>query len=295
MANKRRNGQKAVALGLLLCLALGGAAGLAEDMQQTALESAMERLTQAESMTVDAQVVVRQNGEDLITGEALCQTGADGQYASATITRVGGETKDMEMSVAGGTRVVRMGDDFYSMPMEVEAEDEVSGEADAFALSERTMGYASTVMTQLFGTVTEKMTVTTDGISLHLAGEEVPAILNLAVSLTDSLPTQTESSILYGTRGEAAQSDAPEALSLGSSLRIDRIDMDVAMEGELISGIQFTIVLAGEDAEGEAMETELAAVIRIYDVDATQPATVDMTGVDMKPFTSPHRGAGSSR
>lgn len=295
MMNRRGFSAKAMVLGLTLCLALGGvASAMAEETTAStaSFEAIAEKMADADSMTLDAQIAIRQNGEDVITGDVLCQLAEDSQYTSATITRVGGETADMEQSISGGTRTVRMGDDFYSMPDDGEdmlddAEDMT--ESERGMMPEDTSAYLNTVIEQLFGSMTQKMTVTDDGISLHVSGDEVPAILNLAMSMMDGYQvTDDAQTLLYGTRGEAAEA-TPEHLSLGTNLRIASIDLDVAMADDFLSGIQFSIVISGVDADGAAIETELAAVVRVTDVNATTPAAVDVTGVDMQPVKTFHR------
>lgn len=304
MMKTRGYGRKAAILGLILCLAMGGAAGIAEDARSTsnAVLEGMgasdtildigERMADADSMTIDAQIAVRQNGEDFVTGTALYQFAGDDQYMRAEIAHASGEAAEMEQSTADGTRVMRKGDDYYSMPIGDEAdEDDDDLITSRISLPEDTAGYMGTVLGQLFGVVTEKMTVTEDGIGLHLAGEEVPAILNLVLSMADGHTAEAPArTILHGTRGVAAEPKADDTLSLGSSLRIDRIDLDVAMEGDYVSGIQCSIVLTGVDAEGATVETELASVIRISDVNATTPDVVDTTGVEMTPIESPRGG-----
>ncbi|MDL2319131.1 hypothetical protein LJC74_08700 [Eubacteriales bacterium OttesenSCG-928-A19] len=296
-----RHGQKMVAIGLTLCFAMGGAIGLAEDTAgTTALEAAMESMASAESMTIDAQFAIRQNGEDYMTGDMLYQYDSESRYSSSAITDADGETHEMEMSGSGDTCVLRSGDDFYSMSvdeMEKRRKDtEAPASEDADEAAESATGdYLRTVMEQLFGSVYDQMTISDTGLSLHLAGDEVPAILNLAVSMHSDLmeadlstyATTSRPVVLHGTRGEQNMvevEDVKTRPSLGSGLHIDRIDLDVAIEGETISGVQCSIVLVGQDADGAPLETELAAVIRILDVNTTEPATVDTDGVEMKPI-----------
>lgn len=303
MTSKRNFGLKTLALGLTLCLSLGGVVGLAEDTQSSVLDGVLESMSAAESMTIDAQFAIRQNGEDKITGDVLFQAGQETQYASATVTHLDGETRDMEMSVSDGTQVIRMGDEYYSVPVDEKDEDDAE-ENDAKEPAKETTAiepnttaaYMSTVMDQLFGSVTDSMTVSETGLALHLAGDEVPAIVNLAVSMmghsmpgdigADAVTSSTSRAILHGTKGATAEEPeevTKERMSLGTNLYIDRIDLDVAVEGDTITGIQCSIVLMGKDADGEVLETELAAVVRILDVNATTPNTVDLTGVEMKP------------
>lgn len=300
MTTKQGYGQKIAAVALILCLALGGAVGYAEDAQTDALEGVMTQMAEAESMTIDAQFAVRQNGEDKITGDVLFQSAGESQYASAVVTHADGETRDMEMSQADETRVIRMGDEFYSVPVtEIEKDSDTAAEVEPDETAEFSNIYLETVVDQLFGTVTENMTVTEEGISLHLAGDEVPAILNLGLSMmdgfTDVSTATPERAILHGTRGAAAEAEPDAPMTLGGKVRIDRIDVDISTDGEMINGIQCSIVLTGEDAEGAALETEFAAVIRIYDVNATEPAAVDITGVEMTPVTHSHHGSWRGR
>lgn len=128
----------------------------------------------------------------MITGDVLFQYAENSQYSLATVTHVDGETREMEQSTADGTSVMRVDDEYYVVSGEMDEDDDYDwkgrgGRTGDVSLSmpEDTAGYMSTVMEQLFGEVTEKMTVTDDGFSLHLAGDEVPAILNLALSMTD--------------------------------------------------------------------------------------------------------------
>lgn len=300
--------RKITAIGLILCVALGGVAALAqEDAGTGMLESALDYMKEADSLTIDAQFAVRQNGEDRVTGDMLYEAKGGAGYASAVIAHASGEVRDMEMAVSGGTHILRVGDDFYSMPVEAADDEETGGAHEA---PRETQGnanpYLGAVMEQLFGTVQEKMEISETGLSLHLAGDEVPAILNLAVSMLggvadrnaradeDAFAAATASTpvILHGTRGEMEEeADETKAVpTLGSDLHIDRIDLDVAIEGETIAGVQCSIILIGTDADGAALETELAAVIRVTDVNATEPATIDVSGVDMRPMKRQRTG-----
>lgn len=307
MARKMGYGSKIMAVGLVCCLMLGGTAGLAEvDVQSEALKSAMESLTAADSMTVDAQFAVRQNSEDVMTGSAVYQFDGTTKYASAQVAHGDGETRDLELSASGDTCTVRVGDEFYAVPIEKadEAADE-TGEpapevAEEPATSEKgTADYLSTVREQLFGSVSSNLAISDTGVELHLAGDEVPAILNLAVSIMSSADVASMVSdatsaaaddtaapaILHGTRGATQEAEVVKAgLSLGSQLHIERADMTVAIESGTISGAQLSIVLIGTDAEGAQIETELAIVLRITNVGATVPAAIDMSGVEMKPM-----------
>lgn len=295
-----RYGKKAAAWGLTLCLALGSAAGFAESTVptdasmlegmgiSTSIEDLGKQLAEVESMTVNAQAAIRQNGEDKVTATALYQFNGDRNYASGTITHANGDTVEMELSTADGTHIARVDDEYFSVPVDADEEAEIIDVTyEGMALSEDTSAYLGTVLNQLFGEVTEKMTITEDGLALHLKGDEVPAILNLALSLADGFTgiedTAQTHTIMYGKRGEAAQSaeDVDEPLSLGSKLRIASIDLDVATDGEYITGVQFSILLTGIDAEGETVETEFVAVLRMSDINATEPAVVDIEGVEM--------------
>lgn len=318
MTSKRNYGMKILALGLSLCLMLGGAIGLAEDTQSTVFEGALDNMADAQSITIDAQFAIRQNGEDMVTGDILFQSGQESMYTSTSVTHMDGQTRDMEMSLADGMQTIRVGDDFYTMPVD-EKDDTVTEDvvADATAddvvketnaAGKTSADYMQTVMDQLFGTVSDNMTISDTGLSLHLSGDDVPAILNLAVSMmsnpiTLDIPveaivpeaeeTEAISAILHGTRKEAATEDAAKhQASLGHNLYIDRVDLDVAIENNTISGIQCSIIIVGKDADGAVLETEFAAVVRIIDVNETNPATVDLTGVELKPLE--HEGRGRS-
>lgn len=303
--------KKMMALGLALCMTLGGAMALAEDdLQSSALENAMTYLQDADSLTIDLQFAIRQNGEDRVTGDMLCQSAGDTLYANANIAHSESEARDMELSIADDTYVLRVGDEFYSMPLAekdaADIEETVTETAEAPdnnpPAANTTQAYLQTVMDQLFGSVSDHLTLSDAGLGLHLAGDEVPAILNLGVSMAGNMMSMqyhadddtdaTPSALLHGTRGGSANANPIEVTkekpSLGSNLHIDRIDLDVAIEGQVVSGVQFSIVLSGTDADGAVIETELAAVVRILDVNATVPAAVDLTGVDMQPVKRHH-------
>lgn len=308
MEGKKGLLKKAAAFGLGLWMMLSGAAvGFAEEAAQAGmLEGVMESLMQAQSITIDAQYAVRQNGEDMIFGDVVYQNGGERQYAIANITLFNGETQDMEWSVADGAQVIRIGDDFYSSPVG-EDEENVGEEAasDAEPLQARetesdektTADYLNTVLGQLLGSVAQNITISDTGLVLHLSGDEVPAVLNLAVSAASGTMAEEDdvsaavSGILYGTRGDTAEpAEDKTVMSLGTNLYIDRVDLDMAVEGESISGIQCSITLVGKDAQGGRLETELAATIRFVDVNATEPAAIDMTGVQMKPLEDAQAG-----
>lgn len=298
--SKWRIGKKAMAMGMCLCMLLGSAVGFAEEGKDTnALESALKSLMASESMTIDAQYIIRQNGEDMITGDVLYQTGGDRQYARANATHQGGEMQDMEWCKADGTQVVRIGDDFYAIPVDTDEEavevEATSDEEDDIESTEKTtMDYLMTVLGQLFGSASNSLTLSDTGLALHMSGDEVPAVLNLVVStasgtMIDTPETKDEaeatSGILYGTRGEVTElKEEKPTMTMGTNLYIDRIDLDMAVEGQSLSGIQCSIILVGKDVQGERLETEIAAVIRFVDLGTTEPGAIDMTGVEMKPL-----------
>lgn len=294
--------KKTIAVGLVLCLALGGAIGLAEEGAGTsgALESALAYMQEADSLSIDAQFAVRQNGEDLVTGDALYQSAGDVGYANAAISHVDGETIEMEMSSSGDTCTFRIDDDFYAIPVEKDAEDDVDEAEDEDEAAHSANEYLGTVMDQLFGDAGDKMMISETGLGLHLAGDEVPAILNLAVSMmgshagadASSAATPAMRAIQHGKRGEAEApvEDTRVMPSMGSNLHIDRIDLDISIEGEVVTGMQCSIVFVGTAEDGATIETEFAAVIRVTDVNDTVPAAIDLTGVQMRPMKMHRRG-----
>lgn len=322
MTSKRNYGMKILALGLSLCLMLGGAIGLAEDAQSSVFDGVMENMANADSITIDAQFALRQNGEDMMTGDMLFQSAQDAMYASAAVTHMDGQLRDMECSMADGVQTIRIGDEFYTMPVDemedTDAEEAIPAEsaeapadstAEEVPATEKTSAdYLQTVIDQLFGSVTDNMTISDTGLALHLAGDDVPAILNLAVSMAsspitldipmdaiapeadDAADEEAPSAIMHGTRSAVTPEDtAKPTMTLGRNVHIERVDLDIALENNTISGIQCSILLIGKDADGAVLETEFAAVVRILDVNATTPATVDLTGVEMAPLESGSR------
>ena len=230
-----------------------------------------------------------------MTGDAVCQFDDGSAYVGATIAGTNMDMRDMEMSTAHGTCVIRVHDDLYAMPV-----DEAAEGADTATTPDATgVNQLRNALRALLGAAAEKMTVTDAGLSLHITKYEVPFRLSFAVGLFDGyVLTEGEErarwperlaapTMLHGTRaGRAARrtDDGGFTLPLGYGLYIDHMDLTIPMENEAMGGATLEIALCGKSAEGDALVTILNADCRFSHRNTTVPATVDTTGVAFRPL-----------
>lgn len=239
-----KNGRRLAAWALGLWMAVGGVACPAQ-------AEAADPAEEVTSMTVEGQIGIRQNGEERVSLTAHYALDGAREYAAATETsHPGGEVLTAELSAEGDSRVLRVGDAYYTMPLNKRLLP-----ADAMARVEAGL---DTVRRKF----AKSMTETADGCSLRLARGQVPTLLNLAFSMLEIPPL------------------GADGLTLGLDKWIERADLDVTYADGRVSVARIVLVVSGRRKGGVALETEITADLRVTAVNATTPAQVDMSGVE---------------
>lgn len=295
MARRQHKLSEAIAMGLSLLLAFSCTASFSAGADDEALNAALAQIVSAESLTVDLHIVIRQNGAERMRGDINCQAGKESEYVRMLITGADMSARDVEMSTGDGTRMIRVGDDFFSMPVN-EGEPAAN---DLAALAILNVDQLRGALKELFGSVAEKMTVSDAGLCFHITENEVPSFLNFMVGFADGYvleegeegdrwPASLAASIIsHGTRKASAEKEVSDCrffLPLGYGLNIDHMDLEIPMAHGAVDSLTLEIALEGKSADGDALHTALVLSCRFSDVNMTVPATVDATGVAFAPL-----------
>ncbi|CAI6052694.1 hypothetical protein [Cohnella sp. JJ-181] len=272
----------AFGVGAAMLLASGFSA-MASTSGYEAYDAALERTTQAVSLTARADLTVTDNGKSLFAGASEIRWN-EAQRAGSVVATAhrDGETHGANIYVQDGQFVVKTADsDAYRVKP-------LDGETDK-GRSEKPHGPPQAAL-QLFdaltGNVRELATVETapDGgqrAALHLSGSRVPAIANALGALATAGLSE---------RG-AAGAELPK---LTEAVKVERIDLDadIGADGRLEEQTA-SIVLTGRDEAGVKHELELALRIDFSDYDVTTPERIDLAGKTVEPLVDakgPHGG-----
>lgn len=273
MIRKTGMGRKAAVWALALCLALGGAVGVAEEATSYAdvMRSAMSG---EENLTLGMHFTMRQNEADPVEQMVLLQSGEGRVYMAANMTDENGKAMALEASVEDGTCVLHVGDAYFEIATEdiIDAYMELANAGLAEAEREDGLaGLSGDEMEQIASALLAHLSTTDDGFSLHLSGDDIPEGLN---------------AILSAAGGQGDTDADGTARRMGSDLRFVKIDMDAntAQDSEIVLTCSF--VLTGLDADGEALETALDVTCRVTGQDETKPATIDTDGVEVEQVDS---------
>lgn len=276
---------------LLGCLIMGGA-----ETAEEAFDAALQRTGSARSGTAAIRITLRQNGEEKLSGDILCQMAQGKAYLSAGITGMNSLKRDMEVSINGRFCVIRDGNTYYALL--VGEQGKAMPEAPAPELL--TASGLRRLLRKLLGGAVEKMTVTEMGLSLHVPGREMPFMLGVLLGLSDGYvltdapagghwpKSLAPSGVLHGVRQGGAGTEAarggPFKLALGYALQVDHVDLDMEVTDGRIGTVIIRIALGSRTSQEEPLLTELDVEVRLMDFDRTEPGMVDVWGVEMEVF-----------
>ena len=260
--------KKTICIVITLCLILcRAAAGATENADVKSLNDAMERIGSADSLTIQMHLTLTQNEIDKLSGDVICQVDKEKEYLHATLTDDAGRSRDVEIASMDGERILRDGDDYYTMPEDWEQRTE-----NSFIIPETiSVDQLRKNLKKLIGSAIDKLAITDAGLSLHLTKNDIPFSLGLAVGFADG----------YEVKGDGSDEFQ---LSLGYGLYIDHIDLDIPLVNGDVGEIQMEIALGGRSRDGESLDTSITMDCSFSDIGSTTPATIDTTGIELKPL-----------
>jgi hypothetical protein len=302
-----------------------------------AWKSAFKQTKTAESISGRVSLTVTDNGTELVNARAAFKKSGEGASAAVTL-QAGGAERGLNAYLQNGKAIVKTsasdvyyvmehgeGDRSYGPPW---MRDGGKHEPDpAFAAG------VERVIDALAGNLKDHVTLKeqADGgkqVSLLLSGNQVPLVANAIGSLLlrhassgeapwhDGKPDwaakwhdgEDKTAGQDGANGGAgafgdhpffADSFKPSFPKLTDDIRVEAINLDATIDpNNDIDEESVEIRISGKDEAGSVHNVVVHADIDLYDVNATTPDTVDLTGkqVEMKTMDSSgpgwHRGRG---
>lgn len=253
---------------IFLCLILTCAAlGFTESADVNALDDALKRIGSADSLTIRIRITLTQNSLDRLRADVIFQVDQERAYFHASLVDDTGKTRNVEIASSEGMRIIRDGDAFYSMQNDLE-----DGTLRSLINPETlTVDQLRKSLKALIGSAIDKLTITNDGLSLHLTKGEIPFFLGLAVGFADGYEIKEEEAGGF-------------VLPLGYGLYIDHIDLNIPVEDGSIGDIQAEAALGGRSRDGASLITSIVVDCSFSDIDSTTPETVDTTGIELRPL-----------
>lgn len=271
---KRNFNKMAITGALIGVLTVGGVSTLAfangnayQNYKSAALQTA-----EVQNMTVTADIMVRQDGKVIMSGNTTSQIDERSQYSSSQI-QTDGKTTDLESWAASGTTITHIGDQYTSASYANRDDDWNDGKR--FSASSSSMKLMEMVTDLLVGDVKTHFTGSGNTISVNLEGAQIPELLNVAASamVEQSANKPGRTSGEYDLFG-----DVFENLPITKNVQVKRISLDGELQDGYATNNVITIVISGADSNGTTHEIELICKADISNIGSTAPDTIDTTG-----------------
>lgn len=298
-----------------------------------AWKSAFKQTKTAESISGRVSLTVTDNGTEMARANAAFKKSGEGASAAVTL-QAGDAERGLNAYLQDGKAIVKTsasdvyyvmehgeGDRSYGPPW---MRDGGKHEPDpAFAAG------VERVIDALAGNLKDRVTLKeqADGskqVSLHLSGNQVPVAVNAVGSLLLRHASSGEApwhdgkpawaSERHDGDGKAAAQDGaneagvfgdhplfadgfkPDFPKLTDDIRVEAINLDAAIDpNNDIDEESVEIRISGKDEAGNVHNVVVHADIDLYDVNATTPDTVDLTGKQVETKTMADSGEGWHR
>lgn len=271
----KTNFKKLAIAGVLVgALTVGGVSTIAfatGNAYQNYKDAALQTI-QEQNMTVTSDIMVKQDGTVIISGNAVSQTAGLNQYSSSQM-KVNGETVDTESSTIDGSTIRRIGDQYTSTSYAGKNGDWDS--RDQFSTSSSSVKLMEMVTDLLVGDVKTYFTGSGNTVSVNLEGAQIPELLNVAASAMVEQGTNKPGRV---SSESDIFSDVLQNLTITQSVQVKRISLEAEMSDGYVGDNVITIVLTGKDSAGAVHEMELTCNASLSNIGSTTPQAVDTTG-----------------
>jgi hypothetical protein len=242
-------------------------------------KGAVEATLLADNATVDAQIEVKDNGLTILSGNSNLKLDNENSSSKTNLT-VDGISKAIETSKDNGNFVTKVDDQYYVAKKGDGQSDK--GEKGNLSASSSTVKLAEMLADTLVGDVKNQFVKDGQTISVNLEGAQIPELARLAISAATENRGRMENDNHDNNGYDADLKSIMDNLPKLTNIDVKSIAMTATVDGNVLKNNQATVVITGQDANGDAHELTVTINGDITNVGNTKIDTIDTTGKDVK-------------
>lgn len=227
----------------------------------------------AKNSTIDAQFVVTDNGNTVLSGTTT-QKFDNGNTSSITSLNIAGITQNFESSFDNGNLITEVNGKYYSL------KGRKFDRMEKLTSSSSTVKLAEVIADTLVGNVKNDFVENGQTISLNLQGSQIPELAKLAISaMAENVDRIKNHSDMYNTNnGMLNMKDMMSLIPVLSNIDVKSIGLTATVDGNVLKSNEFNIAISGTDSNGTTHNITLTVIAKINNVGTTKIDTIDTTG-----------------